>query len=77
MSGYNNQFNRAATFTPQSDEFTVPSITVAGAMVFVYVKDGELVVSVDLDEASDEITTDNDTVPMRINVQGNEVFRGR
>jgi hypothetical protein len=46
-----------------------------GALVFVYMKDGILRVSVDLDEA--QMPDGSDTVPMRIDVQGNTVFEGR
>jgi hypothetical protein len=52
---------------------TLPAVQVAGAMVFVYVKDGKLCVSVDLDEAG---AFSPDPVPLEIAVQGTTVFTG-
>jgi hypothetical protein len=53
----------------------LPAIRVADVLVFAYVKDGLLRVSVDLDEAADSWpTADSGGVPMRICVQGHVVF---
>jgi hypothetical protein len=66
--------NCAAEFYPiggQEPAQTLPAVKMAGAMVFVYVKDGRLRVSVDLDEAGEFFP---DPVPMEITVQGQAVF---
>lgn len=58
---------------------TLPAIKVAGCVVFAYVLDGQLRVSVNLDEAREypwPVTygTGKVSVPMRITVQGETVF---
>ncbi|TDC02658.1 hypothetical protein E1091_00205 [Micromonospora fluostatini] len=69
--------NKAAHFWPQGDhavDGTRPAIEVAGAMVFAYVEGGELWVSVDLDETDSRLTREDNTVPLRVTVQGTQVF---
>lgn len=67
--------NRAAHFLPQEDEGERPALVIAGAMIFGHVKDGELRVSVDLDEVNERLMRADSTVPLRVTVQGREVFR--
>ena len=76
--------NRAARFIMPmqagaqqvDDEAGLPCVEVAGALVFVYVKDGELVISVDLDTVDANLSrSDPDrTVPIRVHVGDTEVF---
>jgi hypothetical protein len=64
--------NASASFLPMTAPGTLPSMEVAGARVFAYIKAGVLVVSVDLDDALGlEVGGE---VPMRITVQGETVF---
>ncbi|GAA3751370.1 hypothetical protein [Micromonospora maritima] len=52
-----------------------PAIEVAGVLVFLYIKDGKVQVSVDLDTAIPEVTFGPDRdVPLHITVQGQTVF---
>ena len=76
--------NTAAEFLPQHphEESERPALRVADVLVFVYVEDDpdhddgmRLVVSVDLDDVGWGHGPQG-VVPMRINVQGNEVYRG-
>jgi hypothetical protein len=82
--------NAAATFDPGSDPARredgshdlYPNITIDGAMVFAYAENGVLTVSVDLDEAlsaESPVWTAygpaRDQIPLRITVQGIDVFR--
>lgn len=80
------KYNRDAAFYPGSgtspdDEAPLPSIEVAGALVNVYVEDDgdeglRLVVSLHLDAECgipDAMLRD-DLVPVRVNVNGEEVF---
>jgi hypothetical protein len=82
--------NEAATFDPGSDPARredgnhdlYPNITIGGAMVFAYAEGGVLTVSVDLDDAlAGESPVwaaygrAGDQVPVRITVQGTDVFR--
>lgn len=76
--------NEAALFHPYTvaEDGTegLPAVEVAGVLVFAYVKDGELRVSVDLDTARHPdgpfmiIPGHEDEVPMVITVQGVPVF---
>lgn len=83
--------NEAVAFDPgidpqrrkEGDNSLYPNITIGGAMVFVYVADGVLNVSVDLDDAlagkspvwATYGSSEDRLVPVRISVQGTEVFR--
>lgn len=71
--------NEGAEFYPAGEHGRLPAVKVAGCMVFVYVLDGQLRVSVDLDDAQEyswprEWVSSDVRVPMRINVQGDTVF---
>ena len=76
------EFLAASRNDPDLDTDALPAIRVAGVLVFVYVDDGMLRVSVDLDDVGPE-NTDADVldlynvwqVPMVITVQGEPVFR--
>ncbi|MEV7124316.1 hypothetical protein [Kitasatospora griseola] len=74
------KFNRTARFLPMRREEpgTLPSLTVAGVMVFVYVdRTGHLRVSVDLDTPHRvlvEQPAGRSTVPVRVDIQGTTVF---
>jgi hypothetical protein len=80
-----SQANAAATFIPATDEGTgPPAISIAGALVFAYVENGILRVSIDLDEAGDPAgpfalygngPADRDCIPVHITCQGTDVFR--
>jgi hypothetical protein len=67
------EINRAARFEGDSD---TPAIVVGGVAVHVYVKGGRVCVSVHLDtgEVPDELLTEDETVPLTIKVNGDEVF---
>lgn len=83
--------NKAAAFDPgadparleEGDHALYPNITISGAKVFAYAHEGELVVSVDLDDAlSGEPQVwaaygpkGDRLVPVRITVQETEVYR--
>jgi hypothetical protein len=67
--------NLAAEFMPMNPDpetGSLPAVKVAGCLVFAYVKDGLLRVSVDLDDASEYWP--GECTPMRLSVQGNPVF---
>jgi hypothetical protein len=76
--------NAAAVFHPFAvhDDGTqaLPAVEVAGVLVFAYVQDGQLRVSVDLDTAAGPggpftvVPGREDEVPMTITVQGTPVF---
>lgn len=67
--------NLAAQFHPATFDVVQPSIQVAGAWVFAYINpDGVLQVSVHLDEIELWLLSPASTVPMRITVQGTDVF---
>jgi len=71
--------NAAAEFFPMQQHGSLPCVKVAGCTVFVYVLDGKLRVSVDLDEAQEypwptKWVSGDVQVPMRITVQGETVF---
>ncbi|WP_324787148.1 hypothetical protein [Streptomyces sp. H51] len=69
--------NEGAGFLParQDDPDTLPALRIAGVLVFAYVHPQRgLVVSVDLDETDAELTRDDSTVPMSINVGDTVVF---
>lgn len=74
-----DEIHRTAEFHPaRADEpGTLPSLEVAGAMVFVYVTDsGELAISVDLETINSALTgPDGTTVPLHVSVQGTTVYR--
>lgn len=83
--------NAAAAFDPgadparraDGDHSLYPAVVIGGAMVFAYAEDGVLTVSVDLDDAlSGESPVwaaygpgRDRLVPVRVSVQGTEVFR--
>jgi hypothetical protein len=77
MSTYNDEINHAAEFfpaDPQDPDNTLPCIEIGGVQVYAYwTTDGILRVSVDLDTVWDRLTRDSQ-VPMRITVQGVDVF---
>jgi hypothetical protein len=69
--------NRAAKLHPQTTPDGKPAIEVGGVLVFAYLKDGLLRVSVDLDTVDPKWMTGPEgegRVPMRICVQGATVF---
>lgn len=72
--------NRAATFDPMKASYERPTITVAGVHVALYVDAAsrKVRVSIDLDETEPWLLRDDndDSVPLRICVQGNVVFDG-
>lgn len=69
------ELNRAARFLPQQGQDTRPCLTVAGVQVYAYVSDeGVLMVSVNLDDATEPLTDGDTTVPMIVTVGGRAVF---
>ncbi|MFB7378078.1 hypothetical protein ACFC6U_01820 [Kitasatospora purpeofusca] len=74
------KFNRTARFWParRAEPGTLPAVTVAGVMVFVYVDElGQLRVSIDLDTAHPALVerpAERGTVPLRVDVQDDTVF---
>lgn len=76
MAASDDKLNRAARFLPMEaeDELSLPCIEVAGVLVFLYVKDGVVRVSVDLDTA--ELADSKGLVPLEVTVQGTTVFEG-
>lgn len=79
MNGFERLANESAEFLPAgnigTDQEKLPAVKVAGCLVFAYVEDGQLRVSVDLDDAGEFWQSDqSDCVPMTIRVQGDTVF---
>jgi hypothetical protein len=69
--------NLAAELHPATFDIAAPSIRVAGVWVFAYINSaGFLQVSVHLDETEPWLVSADDTVPMRVTVQGTDVFTG-
>jgi hypothetical protein len=69
--------NLAAQFHPATFDTVQPCITVAGVWVFAYIDDDGVVrVSVHLDETEQWLVRDDNTVAMRIAVQGTDVYTG-
>ncbi len=68
--------NRAAAFLPMDDVEAgeLPCVTVGGAQVYVYVENGVLRVSVDLDGAEAPLRRADNVIPLHVTVQGDEVF---
>jgi hypothetical protein len=68
--------NRRVSFLPAASEDEKPCMQVAGALVFAYVRDGALVVSVDLDTAEPGTFAmyGDSCVPVQVTVQGTTVF---
>lgn len=66
--------NLAAEFLPAraEEDLSLPAVRIGSVLVFAYIKDGLLRVSVDLDDAGDMEV--NGGVPMRICVGGETVF---
>jgi hypothetical protein len=74
-----DRYNCDAIFLPAdvTDPDSLPSVQVAGVQVFVYVDPADgLCVSVHLDHAARGLTSPQETVPMRVTVQGEDVFTG-
>lgn len=72
-----DEFNRAACFLPQVDDDTKPCVVIGGAQVYAYVEPGVgIVVSlhVDTGEIPDVLISAEETVPVRITVNGSDVF---
>lgn len=67
------EINRAARFEGDSD---TPAIVTGGVAVHVYVENGRVIVSVHLDtrEVPAELLSEDETVPLTITVNGDEVF---
>lgn len=66
-----------ATFLPKPNRYgpELPAIEIGGILVFVYVKDGKLRVSVSLDTTDEDLLHGPDKlVPMQIDVQNDTVF---
>jgi hypothetical protein len=75
-SKHEQAMNERVSFLPAANEDEKPCMQVAGALVFAYVRDGALVVSVDLDTAEPgtfAMYGDN-CVPVHVTVQGTTVF---
>ncbi|MGI5185490.1 hypothetical protein ACQEVZ_55530 [Dactylosporangium sp. CA-152071] len=67
--------NLAAAFHPATFDVVQPSIQVAGVWVFAFINpDGVLQVSVHLDETELWLLSPASTVPIRVTVQGTDVF---
>lgn len=70
--------NERASFLPMTTDDEKPCVQVAGALVFAYVENGALVVSVDLETAESgtyaKYGPDRDLVPVRVNVGSDPVF---
>lgn len=68
----------AASFLPMTDRYgpALPCVVIEGVQVYVYVKDGRLRVSVDLDTAGEGslVASEDECVPMRIDVGVDTVF---
>lgn len=72
-----DEFNRAARFLPQVDDDTKPCTVIVGAQVYAYVEPGDgIVVSLHLDtgDIPDVLLSAQETVPVRITVNGHDVF---
>lgn len=72
-----DEFNRAASFLPQVDDDTKPCVVIGGAQVYAYVEPGVgIVVSlhVDTGEIPDVLSSAEETVPVRITVNGSDVY---
>ncbi|WNZ14891.1 hypothetical protein [Streptomyces sp. 11x1] len=72
-----DEFNRAASFLPQVDDDTKPCIVIGGAQVYAYVEPGVgIVVSlhVDTGEIPAALLSPQETVPVRITVNGSDVY---
>lgn len=67
------EINRAARFEGSSD---TPAIVTGGVAVHAYVKNGRVIVSVHLDtgEVPEELLSEDETVPLTVTVNGDEVF---
>lgn len=72
------KINEAAEFLPQATADEKPAMRVGGALVFAYVENGRLVVSVDVDEAEAGTFAmygyDNSLVPVQVNVGSGTVY---
>ncbi|MGH3737831.1 MAG: hypothetical protein ACRDT6_19800 [Micromonosporaceae bacterium] len=70
------EVNNAATFDPGGPESGYPSLEVAGVRVFLYLHpaDGFVQVSVDLDATADWLIRDDGALPLRVSVNGADVF---
>jgi hypothetical protein len=70
--------NRAITFLPvdPADDTTRPCLVVAGVQVYAYVRNGELIVSLDFDESEIGRGRFSET-PVSIHFSGEEVFASR
>jgi hypothetical protein len=66
--------NRAAVFARMRGEDERPAVEVAGALVFAYVRDGTLRVSIDLDTADELAQGPQRLVPVTVTVQGHVVY---
>jgi hypothetical protein len=70
--------SRSATFAvdDEHDDASYSYINIGGALVFVYVKAGVLHVSLHLEDVEEPLRgpTDEDCVPVEINVGGTVVF---
>lgn len=73
------EVNENVSFLPAINEDEKPCMQVAGALVFAYVRDGALVVSVDLETAASGTFAmygpDGDCVPVEIHVGTDLVFK--
>jgi hypothetical protein len=79
---WEDEANRDAKFHQVGRELGaegLPAVEVAGVLVFAYVRDGKLIVSVDLDTPDPQLMPSRDAngdglVPMEITIQGKPVF---
>lgn len=68
--------NAVARFLPGNGHEAWPAITVAGCMILARVRDGRVDVAIDLDDAAPSLRTGpGGTVPVRVTIQGTDVYR--
>jgi hypothetical protein len=67
-------WNAGASFMPMSGPDELPAIRVAGALVFAYVRDGELVVSAHLDDIDPALVDEFGEVGIRLLLQDEEIW---
>ncbi|MFI9591137.1 hypothetical protein [Nonomuraea sp. NPDC052265] len=68
--------NRLAGPLPKIDDETLPAVSVAGVLVFVYLhhETGALCVSVDLEETWSALRRPDSTIPLQVTINGTPVF---
>lgn len=68
--------NRAAVLHPQTEPDALPCLDVAGVLAFLYLEPDHraLRLSLDLDTAPEWLQRQDSTIPVRITINGVEVF---